>query len=135
IRSELAWSHALGHEGGVETPDYFLGRDGSAIQTVAIDDMVSPRHMVMFAFVEGHEPDPDHDLVAPFEQLGQIAARAHLHSISWQRPAGFQRMTWDENTVFGPSPTWGNWRDAPNIDADVKSRLEQLERTIVRRLA
>ncbi|MHA6688526.1 phosphotransferase enzyme family protein [Mesorhizobium sp. A556] len=135
IASELAWSQALGHEGGVETPDYFLGRDGSAIQTATVDGLAAPRHMVMFAFVEGHEPDPDHDLVAAFGQLGQIAARAHLHSSSWRRPAGFQRMTWDESTVFGSAPTWGNWRDGPNIDARISSQLERLEGLIVQRLA
>ncbi|MFC3205878.1 phosphotransferase enzyme family protein [Aquamicrobium soli] len=135
IASELAWSRALGREGGVETPDYFLGRDGSAIQTATVDGLPAPRHMVMFAFVEGHEPDPDHDLVAPFRQLGQIAARAHLHSSSWRRPAGFQRMTWDESTVFGPTPTWGDWRDGPNIDAGIASQLERLEARIVSRLA
>jgi Ser/Thr protein kinase RdoA (MazF antagonist) len=135
IASELAWSRALGREGGVETPDYFLGRDGSAIQTATVDGLPAPRHMVMFAFVEGHEPDPDHDLVGPFRQLGQIAARAHLHSSSWRRPAGFQRMTWDESTVFGPTPTWGDWRDGPNIDAGIARQLERLEALIVERLA
>mgnify|MGYP001179565549 FL=1 len=134
IASELAWSHALGKEGGVETPGYFLGRDGSPIQTGIVEGLPAPRHMVMFEFLPGHEPAPDHDLVAPFRQLGEIAARAHLHSCSWQRPPGFERMTWDESTVFGPKPTWGNWRDGPNIDAAIGSRLERLEATVQRRL-
>lgn len=135
IASELAWAHALGREGGVETPGYFVGRDGSPIQTATTDGLPAPRHMVMFAFLPGHEPNPDHDLVAPFGQLGEIAARAHLHSSSWLRPAGFERMTWDESTVFGPTPTWGDWRDGPGIDAAIGHQLERLEDTIERRLA
>ena len=134
IESELAWVRALGQEGGVETPDYHLGRDGSAIQTVAADGLPAPRHMVMFAFLEGKAPDPDEDLVSAFGQLGQIAARAHIHASSWRRPAGFERMTWDESTVFGASPIWGDWRDGPNVDAAIAWRLERLEDLIIHRL-
>jgi len=135
IATELAWSHALGAEGGVETPDHYLGRDGEAIQTGIVAGMSAPRHMVLFHFLPGHEPEPDHDLVEPFRQLGEIAARTHLHSIGWKRPADFERLIWNEETVFGDHPTWGDWRDGPNISAQTRAVLERLEQVIRRRLA
>lgn len=135
IESELAWLRALGREDGIETPDYHLGRDGSAIQTIMARELPAPRHMVMFAFLEGETPDPEENLASTFGELGQIAARAHLHARSWRRPAGFERMTWDESAVFGPAATWGDWRDGPNVDASIARQLERLEDLIVRRLA
>jgi len=88
IASELAWSHALGKEGGVETPGYFLGRDGSPIQTGIVEGLPAPRHMVMFEFLPGHEPAPDHDLVAPFRQLARSRpARICIRARGSARPA------------------------------------------------
>ena len=92
ISCELAWSTALHAQGGVVTPAYFTGKNGEAIQTAKLDDMANPRHMVMFEFVEGVEPDENADLVAPFEELGEIAARTHNHSIEWRGPENFERL-------------------------------------------
>ena len=46
----------------------------------------------MFEFVEGEEPDQEGDLAPSFEELGEIAARTHNHSISWTRPDNFERF-------------------------------------------
>lgn len=135
ITCEHAWSKALNDEGGVKTPDIIPGRDGSNIQTAEVDGLPGERHMVMFEFVEGHEPAEDADhLVESFEELGEIAALTHNHSVSWQRPENFERLVWDLDTVFGPDATWGDWRDAPNVTAAIRSCLEDLEFVVVRRL-
>ncbi|MBZ0216061.1 MAG: phosphotransferase [Fimbriimonadaceae bacterium] len=134
ISCELAWSRALHEEADVITPAYFPGKDGQAIQTVQCADVPGPRHMVLFEFVEGTEPDPDADLAAPFEELGEIAARTHNHSIGWQKPANFERLVWNTQTVFGARPTWGDWRDGPNIGADERKILQRLETFITDRL-
>ena len=75
IGCELAWMAALAHDGGIETPPAIPGRDGALIQTAGIDGLPRPRQMVMFTFIEGVEPDENADLVGPFEELGEIAAR------------------------------------------------------------
>ena len=134
ISCEHAWSKALNTEGGVRTPDILAGRDGSTIQTSRVDGLPGERHMVMFEFVEGHEPDESGDLVAPFEELGEIAARTHNHSASWRRCGNFERLVWDLDTVFGPQATWGDWRDAPQVTAEIKLILERLQSVVVQRL-
>jgi len=134
IACELAWSTALHEEGGVITPAYFKGKNGEAIQDAKLDEMTNPRHMVMFEFVEGVEPDEDADLVGPFEELGEIAARTHKHSIRWQRPENFERLIWNTETVFGSNPTWGDWRDGPNVGVAEREVLERLEQVVANRL-
>ena len=106
------------------------GHDGKLIQSQGTSALV-PRHLVMFEWLDGVEPDPDDDLVEPFRQLGGIAARAHLHVTGWQLPDGFERLVWDDESVFGPSPNWGDWRDGPGVDARVREVLEAAE-TLVR---
>lgn len=134
IESELAWIDALGSEGVVETPHYYPGRDGHAIQQATIDGIKEPRFLVLFEFVEGKAPDETDDMTVGFEKLGTIAASCHEHSLRWQRPSAFERLTWDTEAVFGPTPTWGHWRHAPNVTDDVSNVLEAVEKTIRQRL-
>jgi len=134
INCEHAWSKALNAEGGVRTPGILAGRDGSTIQTSRVKGLPGRRHMVMFEFVEGHEPDESADLVAPFAELGEIAALTHNHSVCWRRSANFERLVWDLDTVFGPKATWGDWRDAPGVTKEIRVILERLQSVLVRRL-
>ena len=134
IECELAWSKALNNDGGVSTPDYFMGRNGKAIQSAEIDGLENPRYMVMFEFVPGEQPNEDEDLIEPFKELGQIAARTHLHSIDWQRPAQFERLTWNLDAVFGKQPTWGQWRHGPRINTEIEAILSKVETTVKDRL-
>ncbi|MEX0503114.1 phosphotransferase enzyme family protein [Alphaproteobacteria bacterium LSUCC0719] len=134
IECELAWMAALDREGGVETARPIPGRDGAAIQTMDAAG-VGARRMVMFEFLEGKEPDPDQNLIDPFRQLGAIAARTHLHSMSWTRPDPFERLVWDDEAVFGPAANWGNWRDAPALDADAAATIDAAEMLVRARLA
>jgi len=134
IECELAWADALHAEGGVVTPAVYTGKDGARIQSGHTAALPNPRFMVLFHFVEGKEPDPSHDLVEPFRNLGAIAARTHLHSISWRKPDQFERLTWDLETVYGPRATWGNWREAPGVTPDIRVALEQTEAVVRTRL-
>lgn len=134
IECELAWAEALNSESDITTPGVYTGRNGKHIQSGTVPGLPNPRFMVLFHFVEGSEPDASGDLVAQFEELGAIAAQTHLHTISWKKPAGFERLTWDEEAVFGAHPTWGNWRDGPEITPGVSAVLEQVEATIRKRL-
>ena len=134
IECELAWMAALSRDGGVETAPPIAGRDGRAIQKHGTTDL-SPRHMVMFRFLEGREPDSDEDLVPAFRQLGGLAARAHLHVMSWDLPLPFERLVWDDEAVFGPNPIWGDWRDGPGVDDRIARVLCDAEALLRRRLA
>lgn len=135
IECELLWMDALNSEHCVITPDVIPGKDGNSVQRADLPGQLNERFLVMFEFVEGEQPDETHDLVAPFEELGEMAARTHNHTITWAKPQPFERLTWDIDTVFGPNPTWGNWRDGPNIDGASKQVLEQVEATVKARLS
>lgn len=135
IECELEWIAALAEADAVVTPGHYLGRDGQAIQQARAEGLADPRYMVLFHFVEGAEPDESGDLEGPFEELGEIAARTHVHSVSWPRPDDFERLTWDVDAVFGEAPTWGDWRDGPNMNAGIAEVLEQVEATVKRRLS
>ncbi len=134
IECELAWMAALARESEVATPEVIPGKDAVAIQSFDDGDN-DQRHMVMFAFIDGEAPDEACDLTPAFRTLGAMAAATHRHSISWPRPAPFERLTWDETAVFGSAATWGNWRAAPNLTADAAEVLEEVEATVIRRLA
>src|SRR5262249_34668060 len=63
----------------------------------------------------------------PFEILGEITARMHLHARAWTRPAGFERHRWDFATSLGDTPHWGRWRDGMGMD---KAKEELFARTV-----
>ena len=112
IASELAWLMALRNDGAVITPIPVAGLDGELIQSVAHPGLPRPRHVVLFEWEEGEEPNEEqHDLRQPFEVLGEITARMHLHVRTWERPQGFERHSWNFDTSLGAQPHWGSWRD------------------------
>jgi len=134
INSELAWAEALNRDGVVVTPQCYPGRDGKTVQTASTRGLPGARHLVMFHFIDGAAPDENADLTAPFEELGEMAARMHNHSIGWRRPESFQRPAWDIDAIFGSTATWGDWRAAPNMTAGIQNTLQRAEDTIARRL-
>ena len=134
IRSELAWMRALQRDAGVMTPQAIPGRDGADIQTVAHPALEEPRHCVLFEFIDGIEP-PQDDLVAPFRQLGEVAARCHNHSEGWQRPQYFDRLAWDFEHAVGKSPNWGHWRQGPDCTPDRAALIQRAVDLLERRLA
>jgi Ser/Thr protein kinase RdoA (MazF antagonist) len=117
IASELAWLMDLRAQDVVVTPRPVKGTNGEIIQDV------SGRYVVLSDWETGIEPGIDHDLMKPFEILGEVTARMHLHARQWKRPPWFQRHTWDFETSLGEhKPHWGRWRDGIGIDA-AKAKL------------
>ena len=135
IASELAWLAALREGGTVVTPTPIAGTDGRLIQLVADDALPRPRHVVLFAWEEGEEPDEEaQDLRAPFEELGEITARMHLQVRDWERPARFERFTWDYDTTLGSRPHWGSWRDGMGLTPETEALFARTVDLIRRRL-
>jgi len=117
IASELAWLVDLRRSGVVVTPVPVKGRDGEIIQLIGHPRMRRPRHVVLSEWETGSEPGIGEDLLEPFEVLGEVTARMHLHTRQWKRPAWFQRHTWDFETSLGEDkPHWGRWRDGMGVD-------------------
>ncbi|QRM53713.1 phosphotransferase [Sinorhizobium sp. BG8] len=124
ILSELAWISALRESGVVETPQPLATADGRLL--VSFSDGETSRHAVAFEFMPGKEPDAASDLVRWYGHLGEISARLHEHSRQWIRPDGFERKTWNFDTIIGRNAYWGEWRNALGLN---EVGLEILERT------
>jgi Ser/Thr protein kinase RdoA (MazF antagonist) len=101
IASELAWAIDLRQTGVVTTPNPVKGKDGEIIQDVSHPRMARPRNVVLFDWESGAEPGIGEDLSEPFEVLGEITARMHIHARQWKRPSWFTRLTWDFDTSLG----------------------------------
>ena len=135
IASELAWLASLREDGAVVTPTPIEGTDGELIQVVADDALPNPRHVVLFAWEEGKQPDEtEQDLRGPFEVLGEITARMHTHVRTWRRPAGFERFTWDFETTLGRRPHWGPWRSGMGLTPEIEALFALAVNLIRRRL-
>ena len=136
IASELAWIEALRRERVVATPTPIAGADGELVQAVADEGSSGPRHAVLFTWEAGEEPREDQaDLGDRFEMLGAIAARMHAHVRAWNRPAGFERFTWDFETTLGSRSRWGPWRGAPGLARETEALFARTADAIGRRLA
>jgi Ser/Thr protein kinase RdoA (MazF antagonist) len=117
IASELAWLIDLRQTGVIVTPLPVKGKDGEIIQHVSHPSMRRPRHIVLSHWEAGLEPVMSGDLSQPFQVLGEVTARMHLHTRQWNRPAWFERFTWDFETSLGETkPHWGRWRDGVGVD-------------------
>lgn len=133
IRSELAWLVALKENGAAYTPTPVAGRDGEWIQKIQTNTMPA-RHVVMFEWEAGVEPSATD--TQGFEQLGAVAARMHAHVRQWTKPQGFERFTWDFETMLGGKPHWGAWRDGmgmtPQIEAVFARTVDLIEKRLRR---
>jgi Ser/Thr protein kinase RdoA (MazF antagonist) len=136
IASELAWLTDLRRSGVVTTPVPVKGKDGEPIQIVAHPRLPKPRHVVLSGWESGSEPGIGENLARPFEVLGEVTARMHLHAQQWQRPLWFARHTWDFETSLGEEkPHWGRWRDGMGVDPAKAKLFGRAVDAIGRRLA
>ncbi len=134
IECELEWKEALNISNTIRAPAHYLGKNGRAVQILNTPNLTNPRFMVLFEFVQGLQPDETGDLTEHFKKLGEFSARMHIHSIGWDQTKSMTRLLWDQSTIFGAKAIWGNWRDAPQVTAEVKAILEQVESRIKQRL-
>lgn len=116
IASELAWLTALQDLPGLNAVRPIRGAQGLVTE-------IDSRFLVAFAPIAGQELQPGDDLSRWFAPLGEITARLHLHSRQWTPPPGFTRKRWDVQTILGPQPHWGHWRQAQGLDAQGETLL------------
>lgn len=111
IASELSWIEALARDTDLPVVRPLPGRNGELLQEIE-----PGRYAVLFAFAKGAEPHAGE--IALFRTIGGFAAKTHLHIQSWSRPPTFTRPTWSAANMLAPDGLWGNWRDAPGVDAE-----------------
>lgn len=134
IASEVNWIRALRRESVVEALDPIADREGRFVQKLDSSELDRPRCAVIFAFLEGVEPDPE-SLAAGFVRLGEIAAHMHHQVKSWTPPAGFTRPTWSPDEIFGNCNGFGRWQDAMGMDREALDCLGRMVEVIERRLS
>jgi Ser/Thr protein kinase RdoA (MazF antagonist) len=130
LASEIAWLLALRQDGVVATPVPVPGLNGEWVQVVP-----GPRNVVLFEWEKGHHPEIDFDLRDCFQRLGAVTAQMHAHSRTWQRPAGFERFTWNFETALGETPRWGHWRNGLGMNATRRELFGRTAELIRGRLA
>ncbi len=119
IASELQWMIDLRGTGVVTTPVPVQGKDGEFIQRMWHRRLQQPRYIVLFEWETGSNPGISENLFEAFKALGELTARMHQHARNWQRPAWFERLTWDfESSLCDDNPHWGRWRDGIGVDAE-----------------
>jgi Ser/Thr protein kinase RdoA (MazF antagonist) len=118
IASELAWLAALRDLPGLNAVAPVAGRAGPVTE-------LDGRFIVGFAPIAGQELRPGDDLARWFAPLGKVTARLHLHARGWSPPPGFTRKRWDVETILGRCPHWGDWRQAPGLDAETMAVIER----------
>ncbi len=128
IASELAWLQAL-QATDLRCVVPVAAADGSLLQTL------DGTHVAAFLPIAAREVTEGDDLIHWFTELGRISARLHDHARGWQRPADFQRKRWDVETILGPAPHWGDWRDAVGLDRPQHAVLQRLSDDLAQRLA
>jgi Ser/Thr protein kinase RdoA (MazF antagonist) len=116
IASELVWLAALQDVPGLRTVRPVPGVEGPVTE-------IDGRCIVAFTPIAGQELQPGDDLGQWFGPLGKITARLHLQSRGWTPPQGFTRKRWDVDTILGPKPHWGDWRQAPGLDTQSTALL------------
>ena len=127
IASELAWLAALQDLPGLNAVTPIRGAQGLVTQ-------VDHRYLVAFAPISGQELHPGEDLARWFAPLGEITARLHLQSRQWTRPGAFTRKRWDVETILGPQPHWGHWRQAQGLNATGEALLARATEALATKL-
>lgn len=135
IASELAWLMHLRATEAVITPRPMAGKNGALIQEISHHTLAAPRHVVLFHWEEGQEPLITDNLTASFAMLGEVTARMHVATRTWQRPATFERFTWNFETSLGEAaPHWGRWRDGIGVDHTIAPLFARTVAVMRRRL-
>ena len=127
IASELAWLTALQGLPGLSAVRPIPGAQGAVSE-------VDGRFLVGFAPLAGQELQPGDDLPRWFAPLGEITARLHRHARQWTPPTDFTRKRWDVDTILGPQPHWGHWRQAQGLGAEGATLLNRATETLAAQL-
>jgi Ser/Thr protein kinase RdoA (MazF antagonist) len=106
--SELQWLDSL-RAAGVATTETVRCSDGSTFTHAFTPELPEGRQCDLLAWVDGEAigsiengvPLDDATLRIVYRQAGEQAAMIHNHGVTWQPPAEFSLLTWDEDAFFG----------------------------------
>lgn len=100
IASELTWLRALDQEASLPVPAPILTLDGTLLVKISTPGVPHGRVISIMRWLDGRKLQrglrPQH-----LKALGQVVARMHNFSASWNPPAGFSRPHWDWDAQLG----------------------------------
>lgn len=138
IESEIEWLEAI-HESpnALKVAKPIKGENEEYIQSIILPNDDFEYFCTLFTYLEGIEPDESNEaeLVGQFEELGEITALLHQHSMDHH--ASFlekNRLTWDYESILGENPKWARWQDGKGITPERKKLYEEVSDTIQQRL-
>ena len=141
IRSEIRWMRALA-EVGVRTPEVVDTRNGDVLAGVEAGGVPEPRYCDLSRWIDGAQlgrleegvaGDPE-QAAASYRTIGRIAAVVHEHGARWPRPDAFVRPVWDEASLVGDTPAFGDFRDLACLSGEQLSVLTDARARVRERL-
>lgn len=133
VQSELDYMEHL-NKSGILTPD-LVRTDSDSSFTLSSHPMVpEQRQCDLFHWIDGtplrklYEPPKQSvkDLASAYEIVGELAANIYNASESWDRPAGFDRLAWDSEGMFGSSAHLGDFRNVSSATDRQRGLLNDL---------
>ena len=124
MASELAWMASLSDEG-------VLVPSPQASVNERLLESLEGYHIDLLSWLTGRpmgatgDPLELADRYGTFKQVGRMMAQLHEQADHWQRPAGFERMAWDQAGLLGESPLWGRFWENPNLPADLVQQVHR----------
>ncbi|MDB6045878.1 MAG: aminoglycoside phosphotransferase [Gammaproteobacteria bacterium] len=142
LRSELTWMQALA-EHGIEVPRAIPSRAGKPFELIEFEGVPGPRQVDLFEWIEGRQlGSVEQGMSAQFQwieqiygTIGELAARMHNQSCSWQPPAEFERHSWCGEGLTGAAPLWGRFWELEALTTRQRALFEHLRARISRSLA
>lgn len=133
LNSEIQWMEALRCEANVITPEFVKAPKGEYFLVVSHEEVPEPRQVDILEWVDGEAMGSIENgitnhalsLTDSFSLIGEIAAKCHNHSSSWQLPKGFSRQAWDLDGLVGENPVWGRFWELEVLSAaEVKTMIQ-----------
>ena len=136
IESELMWLKSISKDSPIVVSLPYPGTNGEDVQEVYLHDEPSPFYCTLFAFLEGESPSEENEqeLIEQFENLGEITAYLHNHSINWNPDEKINRWFWDYEHIIGNDPIWGRWQDGKGITPPRLELFQKVTEVIKHRL-
>lgn len=127
MASELAWMHSLAQT-GVQVPAPIATASAAKKQTELLVEREG-FHIDLLTWLYGRPMGQTgaalelDDRYGTFAAIGEMMARLHEQADIWQRPAGFERMAWDQQGLLGEQPLWGRFWENSNIPEDLRTDI------------
>lgn len=132
IQSELDLMTYLDGE-GIRTPKVVPTTGGALFTTAEADGVDEPRQVDLFEWIDGKllrmtgQPFGDIDALAEsYVEVGALCARIYNATENWQKPAGFYRIAWDEDGMFGTPGNIGDFRNLKDVPPDQMQMLNDI---------